>query len=84
MNRNERRAHVGRGLYSRGSSIRWLLNQTPADGCLFVFNAYRISWAARISHYMPGILRVHVIGGLSRAANQDQRKPCDLYITWRE
>jgi hypothetical protein len=64
----------------------WLLNQTPFDGCLLVFNAMAIDWRVKASGYKSknGIgFTIHAITGASREQAHSRTATSDLYVTIR-
>lgn len=61
-----------------------LINQTPTDGCLLVFNAMQQDWRVKASDFKRryGIrFSIHAITGASRAQAHDRTTRSDLYVT---
>lgn len=60
-----------------------LLNQTPIEGCLLVFNATQKDWRIKASDFKRrhGIaFSIHAITGASRAQAHDRSARSDLYV----
>lgn len=61
-----------------------LLNETPFDGCLLVFNANQSDWRTKASDFKRrhGIgFSIHAITGANRAQAHDSTVKSDLYVT---
>lgn len=65
--------------FEKPKSIRWLLNQTPFDGCLLLFNAPYLQVRQRAGEI--GLLQVNKVSDavISRGTYCNVRT--DLYIT---
>lgn len=61
-----------------------LLNQTPFDGCLLVFNADQLDWRIKASNWKRrhGIgFHIHAITGARKEVAHKRYIKSDLYIT---
>lgn len=71
-----------RQLFHKKPSLNFLLNQTPFDGCLLMFNAKRKSVNTKTSEL--GVLRCNKISSEPMSREVIQHETCDLYISWRD
>lgn len=65
----------------RRPSINWLVNQTPLDGCLLVFNARSNSWRTEVSELE--LLHCQKISD-APVGRTNHNASCDLYIYPKE
>lgn len=64
-----------------GPTVNWLINQTPLNGCLLVFNAKHRAWRAEAAEME--ILRVHKLSA-HPVTRDDNKTLCDLYICTKD
>lgn len=67
---------------SRRERIRVLLNATPEDGCLLLFNADHRLIRKTASECMPGYLSVHNVGKVI-PREESNTGITDLYVCWK-